>query len=68
MIPGTDEQRRSVEVWLRRRALPPRPRERLEMVKALSLGQEVGAIALRPPPALQRWRRWNNKVAEAPDR
>ncbi len=42
---GTDEQRRSVEAWLRRRALPPRPRERLAMGKAVSLGQEVGAIA-----------------------
>ena len=35
MIRVTEEERRAVEALLRRRELPPRQRERLEMVKAL---------------------------------
>ena len=38
-------QRAEVEAWLRRRTLPPRVREGLEMVKAAALGQDAGAIA-----------------------
>jgi transposase len=34
-----------VDHWLRRRDLAPRLRERLEMVKAVALGQEVSQIA-----------------------
>ena len=39
------EQRAEVERLLRRRDLPPRVRERLEMVKAAALGQDLAAIA-----------------------
>ena len=38
-------QRVEVDQWLRRRDLAPRLRERLEMVKAVGLGQEVPQIA-----------------------
>ena len=44
MIQVTEEERRAVEALLRQRELPPRQRERLEMVKAVSLGQDVEAI------------------------
>jgi transposase len=44
MIQVTEEQRRSVEALLRRSELSPRQRERLEMVKAVRLGQEIEAI------------------------
>lgn len=44
-MPGiSDEQRGRVEGELRRRDLPPRTRERLEMVKAAALGQPLAAI------------------------
>ena len=43
--PISAAQRAEVEGWLRRRTLPPRVRERLEMVKAAALGQDAGAIA-----------------------
>ena len=39
----TAEQRVAVERLLRRRDLPPRVRERLEMVKAAALGQDLAA-------------------------
>ncbi len=38
-------QRAEVDRWLRRRDLAPRLRERLEMVKAVALGQELPTIA-----------------------
>src|SRR5437879_4522192 len=38
-------QRIEVDQWLRRRDLAPRLRERLEMVKAVALGQAVPQIA-----------------------
>ena len=40
----SSEQRSEVEQWLRRRDLAPRLRERLEMVKALALGQDLPRI------------------------
>jgi len=44
-MPGiSDEQRAQVEEELRRRAVLPRTRERLEMVKAAALGHVLGAI------------------------
>ena len=43
--PISEAQRVEVEGWLRRRTLPPRVRERLEMVKAAALGQDARAIA-----------------------
>jgi transposase len=52
------EERRAVEAVLRQRDLPPRLRERLEMVKAAALGQDVVAIARwsgRTPETVQRW-------------
>ena len=56
--PITVEQQARVEAWLRQRALPPRQRERLEMVKAAGLGAEVAAIARwsgRTPRTVRRW-------------
>ena len=63
MIPVTDEQRRSVEAWLRRRALPPRQRERLAMGKAVSLGQAVGAIAPWRGRRARTVRHWRQRFA-----
>ena len=52
------EQRRTVEAALRRQDLTPRLRERLEMVKAAALGQDLAAIAAwsgRTPETVRRW-------------
>lgn len=54
----TAAQRIAVEEALRRRDLAPRLRERLEMVKAAALGQELMAIARwsgRTPATVRRW-------------
>ena len=58
VITVTAEERTEVEAVLRRRDLPPRLRERLEMVKAAALGQDVAAIARwsgRTPETVRRW-------------
>ena len=57
-IAVTVVERRAVEVALRRRDLPPRLRERLEMVKAAALGQDLEEIARwsgRTIPTVRRW-------------
>jgi transposase len=54
----TAEQRTAVEAALRQRELTPRLRERLEMVKAAALGQDLAAIAQwsgRSPETVRRW-------------
>src|SRR3712207_1246054 len=54
----TAAQRATVEAALRRRDLAPRVRERLEMVKAAALGQDLAAIARwsgRSPETVRRW-------------
>ncbi len=54
----TAAQRTAVEAALRRRDLAPRVRERLEMVKAVALGQDLAAIARwsgRTPATVRRW-------------
>jgi transposase len=54
----TGEERTAVEAALRRRDLAPRVRERLEMVKAAALGQDLEAIARwsgRRPETVCRW-------------
>ena len=54
----TAAQRTAVEAALRRRDLAPRLRERLEMVKAAALGQDLAAIARwsgRTPETVRRW-------------
>lgn len=54
----TAEQRTAMEAALRRRDLTPRVRERLEMVKAAALGQDLEAIAAwtgRTPETVRRW-------------
>jgi transposase len=56
----TDEQRATVEAVLARRELAPRQRERLEMVKAAWLGEDVATIARwsgRTPRTVRRWLR-----------
>jgi transposase len=70
----TTEQRAEAERLLRRRDLPPRVRERLEMVKAAALGQDLAAIAAwsgRTVRTVKRWlRRYGDggaaAVADAP--
>ncbi len=52
------EQRTAVEARLARRDLAPRQRERLEMVKAAALGQDLDEIARwsgRTPRTVRRW-------------
>ena len=52
------EQRAAVERELRRRDLAPRRRERLEMVKAVALGQDLPTIARwsgRTEPTVRQW-------------
>lgn len=54
----TEDQRRAVVTALRERDLPPRLRERLEMVKAAALGHEVERIAAwssRTPRTVSHW-------------
>jgi len=54
----TAAERRAVEAALRRRDLAPRVRERLEMVKAAALGDDLGRIAEgsgRAPATVRRW-------------
>jgi transposase len=54
----TAAQRTAVEAALRRRDLAPRHRERLEMVKATALGQDLDEIARwsgRRPETVRRW-------------
>lgn len=58
IIPVTAAQRDEVERRLRARDLAPRRRERLEMVKAASLGADWEAIAAwsgRTPRTVRRW-------------
>jgi transposase len=57
-IDVTVEERQAVETALRRRDLAPRLRERLEMVKAAALGQDLAEIAAwsgRTIPTVRRW-------------
>ncbi len=57
-IPLTDAQLCAVIAALRQRDLPPRLRERLEMVKAVALGHDVESIAAwsgRTPRTVCRW-------------
>jgi transposase len=54
----TAAQRTTVEAALRRRDLAPRLRERLEMVKAAALGEDLTAIARwsgRTPATVRHW-------------
>jgi transposase len=54
----SDEQRGRVEEELRRRDLPPRMRERLEMVKAAGLGRKMTEIVRwsgRSPRTIRFW-------------
>ena len=54
----TAAQRAAVEAALRQRPLAPRVRERLEMVKAAALGQDLDEIARwsgRSPETVRRW-------------
>jgi len=51
-------ERVAVEAQLRRRDLPPRLRERLEMVKAAALGQDFDQIARWSGRSVRTVRRW----------
>jgi transposase len=62
-LPISPAQRVEVERWLRRRDLPPRLRERLEMVKAVALGQELPRIAAWNGRTERTVRRWLRRFA-----
>lgn len=51
-------QLREIEQWLRRRDLAPRLRERLEMVKAVALGQNLASIVRWSGRSARTVRRW----------
>ena len=58
LVEPTPDQRAAVDAALRRRDLAPRLRERLEMVKAAAIGQDVASIARwsgRDPATVRRW-------------
>ena len=60
VVARAEREREEWEAWLRRRELQPRVRERLEMVKAASLGQSVAGIAQwveRSLPTVRLWLR-----------
>ena len=65
LSPISGAQRVEVEGWLRRRTLPPRVRERLEMVKAAALGQDAGAIAQWSGRTERTVCRWVGRYARA---
>jgi transposase len=60
----TAEQRAEVERLLRRRDLPPRVRERLEMVKAAALRQDLAAIAAWSGRTVRPVKRWLRRYGE----
>ena len=57
-------QRVEVEHWLRRRDLAPRLRERLEMVKAVGLGQAVPQLAQWSGRTERTVRHWLRRYAQ----
>src|SRR6266545_2146250 len=57
-IPVTAAQQMAVEARLHARTLTPRLRERLEMVKAAALGQDLAAIARWSGRSPRRVRFW----------
>src|SRR5258705_11296092 len=56
-------RRTEVDRWLRRRDLAPRLRERLEMVKAVALGQDLPTIARWSGRTERTLRRWLGRFA-----
>src|SRR6478672_13509394 len=56
-------RRSEVDRWLRRRDLAPRLRERLEMVKAVALGQDLPTIARWSGRTERTLRRWLGRYA-----
>src|SRR5436309_13057908 len=56
-------QRTEVDRWLRRRDLAPRLRERLEMAKAVALGQDLPTIARWSGRTERTVRRWLGRYA-----
>ena len=64
MIKVTDTQRQEVEALLQRRNLAPRHRERLEMVKAVGLGQDEATIARWSGRGIRTVRRWLARFGE----
>jgi transposase len=60
----TADQRAEVETLLRQRDLSPRQRERLEMVKAAAVGQDLAAIAAWSGRTGRTIKRWLRRFAE----
>lgn len=63
VIPVTSEQRDEIEAMLRQPTLTPRLRERLEMVKAASLGWDWDAIAAWSGRSARTVRHWLRRFA-----
>jgi transposase len=60
---GSPARRTEVDQWLRRRDLAPRLRERLEMVKAVALGQDLPTIARWSGRTERTIRHWLGRYA-----
>ena len=60
----TGAQRAEIETLLRRRDLSPRLRERLEMVKARALGQDLPSIARWSGRSVRTVERWLRRFAQ----
>ena len=66
-IPGrsvSPAQRAEIDAWLRRRDLAPRLRERLEMVKAVALGQAIPQVAQWSGRTERTVRHWLRRYAQ----
>jgi transposase len=60
----TADQRAEVETLLRQRDLSPRQRERLEMVKAAAVGQDLAAIAAWSGRTVRTVKRWLRRFGQ----
>ena len=58
IVEVTNTQRQEIEALLQRRDLAPRQRERLEMVKAVALGQDEATIVRWSGRSVRTVRRW----------
>jgi len=65
LLERAQAERGAIEAQLRRRDLPPRQRERLEMVKAVALGQELATIAAWSGRSRGRIHYWLDRYRQA---
>lgn len=64
LVAVSEADRLAIQTMLHQRALTPRVRERLEMVKAADQGQSLGSIAAWSGRSVETVRRWLTRFAE----